>query len=139
MTITLMNTHCIVDELSPDDSWRALQATEDAVLVDVRSSPEWSIAGRPDLSGIGRKILFVEWQIWPRKTPNLGFISDLLDDLGDQMPSRLFFLCRAGPRSAAAALEFSRQMQARGQSVHISNIASGFEGEKDENGQTGQH
>lgn len=135
MTVTLAKTALEVDEMSPTDAWDALAAEPNALLVDVRSEPEWRIAGRPDLEEIGRRVAFVEWQVWPTMAPNLGFLSDLEQQLGDEMPRRIFFLCKAGPRSAAAALEFSRQMRARGVNLHCTNIADGFEGERDANGQ----
>lgn len=138
MEYKLVNSHTVVDEMDPLDVWDAMQAIPDAVLVDVRTHPEWVFAGRPDLSSIDRKLLCVEWHTWPRMTQNLGFLTDLLDDLGDKLPSRLFFLCRAGPRAIAAAEEFSRQMQSRGLNVHCTNVAFGMEGDKDDQGRRGR-
>ncbi|MDP5219860.1 rhodanese-like domain-containing protein [Ruegeria sp. 2205SS24-7] len=137
MEYTQVNSHTVVDELHPLEVWDALKAIPDAVMVDVRTHPEWHFVGRPDLSSIDRRLLCVEWHIWPRMTQNLGFLSDLLDDLGDEMPARLFFLCRAGPRAISAADEFSRQMQARGVSVHCTNVAFGMEGEMNAQGHRG--
>lgn len=127
----------IVDEASPEDAWNALTIDEHAVLVDVRSRPEWSFSGMPDLSEIGRAVLTVEWQSWPEMSPNLGFLSDLQEQMRPTPPQRLFFLCRTGGRSIAAAREVARQLHRRGINLHITNIVEGFEGEKDANGQRG--
>lgn len=126
-----------VDETTPEDAWNSLATDEGAVLVDVRSRPEWSFSGMPDLAELGREVWTVEWQTWPDMTPNLGFLSDLEQQMGDQVPPRMFFMCRAGPRSIAAATATAKQLHARGINVHITNIAEGFEGEKDANGQRG--
>lgn len=135
-----MNEHLsvIVDETTPEDAWNALAVDEHAVLVDVRARPEWSFCGMPDLADLGREVWTVEWQTWPDMTPNLGFLADLDVQMGDQVPSRMFFLCRAGPRSIAAARATAKQLHARGVNVHITNIAEGFEGTRDESGQRGK-
>ena len=124
-----------VDEATPTEAWTALSQIEDAVLVDVRSRPEWNFAGMPDLSTIGRDVWTVEWQTWPEMAPNLGFLSDLTERMGDQLPSRMFFMCRMGSRAAAAARAVAKQMHDRGKNLHITNIAHGFEGDQDANGQ----
>ena len=127
----------IVDEATPEDAWNALCIDEHAVLVDVRTRPEWSFAGMPDLSGIGREVLTVEWQTWPEMSTNLGFLSDLQEQMGPTPPQRLFFMCRTGGRSIGAAREAAKQLHRRGINLHITNIIEGFEGEKDAHGQRG--
>jgi len=103
-------------------------------LVDVRSAPEWSISGRPNLEELDARSVFVEWEVWPRNKQNLGFFTDLMTVLAGQIPSRLFFLCRSGPRALSAAMEFSNQLSERGAKVHCTNIANGFDGDLDSNG-----
>lgn len=127
----------IVDETTPEDCWNALCIDEHSALVDVRTRPEWSFSGMPDLSEIGRPVLTVEWQTWPEMSINLGFLSDLQDQMGSTPPRRLFFLCRTGGRSIAAAREVAKQLHRRGINLHVTNIVEGFEGEKDANGQRG--
>lgn len=128
----------LVDEMTPEDAWNAMAIDPGCVLIDVRSRPEWQFAGMPDLAEIAREVWTVEWQTWPEMTPNLGFLSDLDAQMGDQVPSRMFFLCRAGPRSLAAARATAKQLHSRGVNVHITNIAEGFEGAQDDNGQRGR-
>ena len=127
----------IVDEATPEDAWNALSIDENAVLVDVRSRPEWSFSGMPDLSEIGRPVLTVEWQTWPEMSINLGFLSDLQDQMGPTPPRRLFFMCRNGGRSSMAARETAKQLHRRGINLHVTNITEGFEGDKDPQGQRG--
>ena len=92
----------------------------------------------PDLAEIGRAVLTVEWQTWPEMSVNLSFLSDLQDQMGPMPPQRLFFLCRTGGRSIAAAREVAKQLHRRGINLHITNIAEGFEGEKNAQGQRGK-
>ena len=119
-----------VDQSTPEDAWNALSITEGAVLVDVRSRPEWQFCGMPDLSDINREVWAIEWQTWPDMAPNLRFLADIEEQMGHQIPSRVFFMCRAGPRSISAARAFAQQMQARGISLHVTDITEGFEGER---------
>ena len=41
-------------DLSPREAWEMLEATGDAILVDVRTLPEWQFVGLPDLAALGR-------------------------------------------------------------------------------------
>ena len=36
-----------------------------AVLIDVRTKPEWQFVGIPDLSGIGKRVAPVSWRAVP--------------------------------------------------------------------------
>jgi len=83
-------------------SYAALKATPDAVLVDVRTAAEWSYVGLPDLSQIGKRVIPIEWQYFPDGTRNDSFLEQLrLAGLAEGAP--IYFLCRSGIRSAAAA------------------------------------
>jgi len=83
-------------------SYAALTATPDAVLVDVRTTAEWSYVGLPDLSQIGKRVSPIEWQRFPDGTRNDNFLEQLrLAGVGEGAP--IYFLCRSGVRSAAAA------------------------------------
>ena len=52
-------------DVSPEDAYAALAADDDAVLVDVRTTAEWSYVGLPDLSDLGKRVVCVEWQRFP--------------------------------------------------------------------------
>ncbi|MEM9371309.1 MAG: rhodanese-like domain-containing protein [Pseudomonadota bacterium] len=137
MSIVIERQDSLVDEMTPLAAWSALQADPDSVLIDVRSAPEWSFSGKPDLALIERPVWSVEWLTWPSRAPNLGFISELEEKSSGNLPRRLFFLCRSGPRAVSAAQELVRQMRSRGVHLHCTNVQNGFEGEKDEHGHRG--
>ena len=56
-------------ELSVADAYALLKDDKKAVLVDVRTQAEWAWVGIPDLSGIGKKPIFVEWASYPGMKP----------------------------------------------------------------------
>jgi len=117
-------------DLTPKQAWRLLREEPDAVLVDVRTAPEWTFVGVPDLSVLGKRVLTVEWNRWPH-----GHNDDFLDELaglgvGPDRP--VVFLCRSGHRSAAAA----RAATDAGIAPAY-NVGSGFEGDLDDEGHRG--
>ena len=109
-------------DVSPSEAYAGLQAEDDAVLVDVRTAAEWSYVGLPDLSQIGKGVVFVEWQRFPDGTLNEGFVGQLREaGVGKGVP--VYFLCRSGVRSAAAA----KAVTAAGLGPAF-NVVDGFEG-----------
>jgi rhodanese-related sulfurtransferase len=115
-------------DVSPRDAYAALAADEDAVLVDVRTSAEWSYVGLPDLRELGKKVVFLEWQRFPDGAVNGDFVEQLRDaGLPDGAP--VYFLCRSGVRSVAAA-----EAATRAGLEPAYNILDGFEGPHDEHG-----
>ena len=92
-----------VTEAGPLETWEALQASDDAVLVDVRTRPEWAYIGTVNLDALNRKPILIEWLRYPDMAVNSTFATDLLDHLNGKIPSKIFFLCRSGVRSLAAA------------------------------------
>jgi len=112
-------------DVVPATAWKILSEQSDAVLVDVRTRPEWNYVGLPDLGPLGRKPVLLEWQIFPTMQPNPDFVSALAGAVADK-DAPLLFLCRSGARSAAAA----KAMTAAGYSTCI-NVTDGFEGPLD--------
>lgn len=118
-------------DLSPREAWELLQSDRDAVLVDVRSRPEWSFVGLPDLTAIGKKPVLVAWQHWtpgpqgPAMVPNPEFTREL-SAAGVASSSPVVFLCRSGARSRSAAIAATQLGYAR-----AFNLAGGFEGSHD--------
>jgi len=55
----------VIPEISVNDTWAALQRNSAAQLVDVRTRAEWVYVGAPDVSKLGRQVLFAEWQSFP--------------------------------------------------------------------------
>lgn len=113
-------------DVSPAEVVQQLSENPKAVLVDVRTTAEWANVGVPDLTSIGGKPVFLEWAMAPTMTPNPAFADDLTAELearGAGRDTPVFFLCRSGARSGAAA----RAMTALGY-VNSYNVAGGFEG-----------
>lgn len=115
-------------DVTPQDAYAALAADEDAVLVDVRTTAEWSYVGLPDLSPIGKRVVCVEWQRFPDGAVNGDFV-DQLQDAGLPDGAPLYFLCRSGVRSIAAAKAATEA--GLGPAY---NVLEGFEGPPDEHG-----
>ena len=110
-------------DVSPSDAYVELQADPRAVLVDVRTAAEWSYVGLPDLTQIGKRVVFLEWQRFPDGTLNEGFVAQLREaGVGEGVP--IYFLCRSGVRSAAAA----KAVTAAGLGPAY-NVSDGFEGQ----------
>jgi rhodanese-related sulfurtransferase len=115
-------------DVTAQEAFAVLGEDEDALLVDVRTTAEWSYVGLPDLSVLGRRVLCVEWQRFPDGARNERFIEELAG-AGVRDGAPLYFLCRSGVRSVAAA----RTATAAGLGPAY-NIIHGFEGPHDEQG-----
>ena len=115
-------------DVPPQEAYAALESDPTAVLVDVRTSAEWSYVGLPDLTGLGKQVLPVEWQRFPDGSVNERFL-DQLRDAGVTEGAPIYFLCRSGVRSAAAAAAATRA--GLGPAY---NVADGFEGPLDGQG-----
>lgn len=118
-----------VDDVPVQTVWARLEANSKAILVDVRTRPEWTYVGLPDLAALGRKPVLVEWQTFPDSRINAAFLEQLsaeLGRLGAGRETELYFICRSGVRSGLAA---RAARQAGYQKCH--NVAEGFEGPLD--------
>lgn len=117
-----MAREAIVSECSPEAAWEAVQADDKAHIIDVRTVPEWAHVGAPELGDKSYKLHFVSWQLAPDMRINPDFLTELAaEDIPDD--AKLYFLCRSGVRSLAAA----KAAAAAGYEVAV-NIAAGFEG-----------
>ncbi len=112
-------------DVRPQDAFAALERDRHALLIDVRTEPEWRFVGVPDLSALGREARFVQWQLWPDGRPNPEFAGQCLEQ-GLQKGRAVYFLCRSGVRSMHAAVA----MTSLGYGPCY-NVAEGFEGDKD--------
>lgn len=121
----------IVDEVTPDEAYAEMSERPATVLVDVRSRAEWSFVGIPDTAGIGRPLCLVEWASFPEMRPNPDFVAELRAAVGEEVPERIFFICRSGQRSLDAAHAVARALAAEGIAAHCTNVAEGFEGPLD--------
>ncbi|MCC7273940.1 MAG: rhodanese-like domain-containing protein [Alphaproteobacteria bacterium] len=112
-------------DVSSQDAWRLLAEDPRAVLVDVRTRPEWMFVGVPDLSTIGKRASFLSWQVFPTMEV-AGDFADALAKAGVGKDQTVLFLCRSGARSRAAAIAATNAGFGR-----AFNIADGFEGPPD--------
>jgi rhodanese-related sulfurtransferase len=121
----------MVQNVPPTRVWEALQSDPEARLVDVRTDVEWNFVGIPELSSAGKEVLLVPWQVYPAMQVNARFVADL-KAAGLTAENRIFFICRSGVRSLAAA----QAARAAGFS-NVFNVADGFEGPVDAAGHRG--
>ncbi|MBN35272.1 MAG: sulfurtransferase [Rhodospirillaceae bacterium] len=127
-----MTDKAYAGDILPNDAFNALRNEPDAVLVDVRTEPEWQFVGFPDLSLIGKRAVLAQWQTFPGGQPNADFAADC-EAAGLKRGRPVYFLCRSGVRSMHAAAA----MTALGFGPCY-NIAQGFEGDKDTEGHRGR-
>lgn len=115
-------------DIGPQEAWERLSQDQAAQLIDVRTVAEWNFVGVPDLGSLQRKPLLCEWQHFP-SAANANFVGEAAEALRGtsyRPDAPLFFLCRSGARSRAAAIA----MTAAGYGPCF-NIADGFEGNLD--------
>ncbi|MCB1482851.1 MAG: rhodanese-like domain-containing protein [Rhodobiaceae bacterium] len=116
--------------MAASEAFEALAADPRAQMIDVRTKAEWTFVGVADLSSIGRQTVLAEWQQFPAMAVDPQFaerLTDALAQAGVDRETALFFICRSGARSLAAA----RAMAQAGFSNCI-NVSDGFEGDVDE-------
>jgi rhodanese-related sulfurtransferase len=119
-----------VDNVGVEATWQRLASRPGSQLIDVRTRAEWTYVGIPDLGPIGKRAVLVEWQTFPDQTVDPRFVERLAGELkavGAHLDDDLFFICRSGGRSLAAAKAMA---EAGYQACH--NVAGGFEGPLDD-------
>lgn len=114
-----------LEQITAVDAWPQL-AEDGAVLVDCRSMAEWAFVGIPDLSGIGKEVITIEWTRMNGQ-PNPAFMAQL--ETLVPKDKKLFLICRSGARSNAAATAAINAGYGA-----VFNVMDGFEGDLDENG-----
>ncbi len=124
-----------VDDVDVARAWQRLESDPHAQLIDVRTRAEWMLVGYPELGGIGKAPIFIEWRVLPGGRPDEAFLRRLEAELAIRRVPKtadLYFLCRSGVRSRLAAEAMVRLGYG---ACH--NIGEGFEGELDENRRRG--
>ena len=119
-----------VDDVDVKAAWRVLKSRSRSQLIDVRTRAEWAYVGMPDLGSLSKRPVLVEWQTFPDRTVDPRFVERLageLKALGVKPEDDLFFICRSGGRSLAAA----KATAAMGYGA-CHNVAGGFEGPLDD-------
>lgn len=118
-----------IENITAEEAYARLRQEAAAQLIDVRTQAEWAFVGIPDLSEAEREPILIEWQAYPSMSLSPDFIPVLRDALerrGHGADAPLFFLCRSGGRSAAAARAAAQAGLGR-----CYNIVDGFEGPSD--------
>lgn len=116
-------------DVTPEEAWTTLAADPAAALVDVRTVAEWSFVGVPDLGSLSKAPLFQEWQRFPTMQVDGGFadrVAEALGAAGAGPETPIYFLCRSGARSQAAAAALTA-----GGFTRCFNVIGGFEGPLD--------
>ena len=122
-----MNNLDYAGDVNPEKAWDLLKS-DDAYLIDCRTSAEWNFVGVPDLSSIGKELICLEWLSFPTNQINIKFGQELKNYVNLQ--NNLYFLCRSGSRSRSAA----SLMYKEGFSFCF-NVSDGFEGRMNESRQ----
>ncbi len=115
-----------VANVSPAQAWEQLKANPDAKLIDVRTQPEWTYVGVPDLTTVGKQVLLLSWQVYPSNARNEAFAQQLAAQ-GIKPDTPLYLLCRSGVRSLAAGEHLAQLGY-----THCFNVEDGFEGPVDQ-------
>ena len=126
-----MSTEGYAGDVDSRQAIDILRNTPRAVLLAVRSAPEWDFVGRPDLSGLGREPVCIAWQSYPGMEKNQDFLAEV-DAQGITREQTVLLLCRSGQRSKQAAIALT-ELGYR----HCFNISDGFEGPKNADGHRG--
>ena len=126
-----MSTEGYAGDVDSRQAIDILRNTPRAVLLDVRSAPEWDFVGRPDLSGLGREPVCIAWQSYPGMEKNQDFLAEV-DAQDITREQTVLLLCRSGQRSKQAAIALT-ELGYR----HCFNISDGFEGPKNADGHRG--
>jgi rhodanese-related sulfurtransferase len=122
----------MIEDIEAGKVWEALKADPRAQLCDVRTDAEWNFVGVPDLQEIGRETVLIPWQLYPTMQRNASFL-DHLQQAGLTPETPVYFICRSGARSMAAA-----QAAAAAGYKSVYNVAEGFEGPPDAEAHRGQ-
>ena len=116
-------------EISTNKSYKMLQNNKNAILIDVRTSEEFSAYGVADLNSIGKEPLLLPWRTLPDMSIDGSFFTKLTNNLQNKNLDlelgkiELIFICAGGVRSREAATLLSEQ-----ENYKCYNVTEGFEG-----------
>jgi rhodanese-related sulfurtransferase len=114
-------------DLLPKEAFERLQSNASAVLVDVRTQPEWTFVGVPQVD----RLMRVSWQVYPQMEINGNFAQEV-QAMGLALDTEILCICRSGARSASAATALTQAGF-----TNCWNVAEGFEGDKNGSGRRG--
>ncbi len=111
-------------DIPPIEAYSRLKANAQAVLIDVRTQPEWTFVGVPHVERLIRQ----SWQVYPGMDINGNFVQEI-EAAGLPKDTEILCICRSGARSASAALALTKAGY-----TNCWNVAQGFEGDKNAEG-----
>jgi rhodanese-related sulfurtransferase len=114
-------------DISPAEAHARLKANPSAVLIDVRTQPEWAFVGVPAVERLVR----IPWQVFPSMHVNADFVTEV-EKAGIAKDTEILCICRSGGRSASAAAELTKAGF-----TNAWNVAQGFEGDRNGEGHRG--
>ncbi len=112
-------------DITPQEAMDRLQASDNAVLLDVRTFAEWNYVGVPAVD----RLLTIEWQSFPTGAKNPAFVAKVIQ-AGVPKSAEMLVICRSGVRSIAAAETLTTEGF-----ESAFNVLEGFEGVPNELGQ----
>ncbi len=115
-------------DIPPAEAHNRLKSNPQAVLIDVRTQPEWTFVGVPQVE----RLIRLSWQVYPAMEINPNFASEV-EAAGLPKDTEILCICRSGARSASAATALTRAGF-----TNCWNVAQGFEGDKDGSGHRGK-
>jgi rhodanese-related sulfurtransferase len=118
-------------DISVREAWEFL-SQEPALVIDVRTAPEWSFSGVPDTHETHGTLACISWVRYPDFDANPAF-AETLEHYAKDKNIPLFFLCKTGGRSHQAA----NKAAMLGYSYSF-NLTHGFEGDANSAGQRGK-
>jgi rhodanese-related sulfurtransferase len=115
-------------DISPNEAHSRLKNNPSAVMIDVRTQPEWAFVGVPQVE----RLMRLSWQAYPSMGVNPDFVKEV-EKAGIAKDTEILCICRSGGRSAAAAAELTKAGF-----TNAWNVAQGFEGDRDGEGHRGK-
>jgi rhodanese-related sulfurtransferase len=112
-------------DIPPAEAFDRLKNNAQAVLIDVRTQPEWTFVGVPQVE----RLIRLSWQVYPAMDVNARFAQEV-EAAGLPKDTEIMCICRSGARSASAATALTQAGF-----TNCWNVAQGFEGDKDAQGQ----
>jgi rhodanese-related sulfurtransferase len=114
-------------DIPPSEAHNRLKANSQAVLIDVRTQPEWVFVGVPQVE----RLIRLSWQVFPAMEINANFVSEV-EAANLPKDTEILCICRSGARSASAATALTEAGY-----TNCWNVAQGFEGDKNAEGHRG--
>ena len=117
-----------IKQISSKEAFEEVNSNAGALLIDVRSELEWKKIGIPDLGDLNENLVLLELQSMPSMEYNQNFLLELEEVVNDKNLNNVMFICKAGVRSQAAAVQSMGVLLKKNKSIKICNISDGFEG-----------